>query len=609
MTGLSTQQFVDHVRGKVQAIFDSYSGDQRSMNWAFAQWCMGFLFPSIDSDRAFTLVVQPEQHYISARYQDEDSGTYYVISVRYSDKPAEQTFSPDLVKGLVSTCQKINDTAEKQTRDCFDLSDAFSTTNDPIFTEAVDAVKNGYSLCAVAILFGNIGTTTDVHRSMPQIGEQLEIYDLARLRDTYNHLEITEKLKSIDLPFESYATKTTPLQAVVGNVSAYVYKEMVKGLVPEIYDANLRVALVSRYNRDMKETLQDEMGRKLFWYYNNGITITCDNIEHIGNRSEGGEFRIHGPRVVNGAQTTNAIIATPFADDDDVTVMIRVIAIPASHSLSKDIDLSELYTDIARYTNSQNPIKTPDFKANDPVQVKLESEFADLRWFYEHKRGQWRSLARAEKRRFRINGQYRRIEMVELAQRWYAFNGHPVDAIRGKDNLFAADGTYTSIFSAHRTAEELLIGYLLFGRIQELVTKNIRDAKQVSADTRQSSAIDRMAYYRAIGGATRRAVAHLAAVLGMSLEKRYGKFNRELVGRLRVMAESNELIDQVFPDLEDALFRLLYPIVQVSSQHQEETPKTAHQKLSEAKAVNELFGLFEYVIEREQARGRDVLAI
>lgn len=64
----------------------------------------------------------------------------------------------------------------------------------------------------------------------------------------------------------------------------------------------------------------------------------------------------------------------------DVFVLVRVIEAPPA--------IAPL---IARTTNSQNPMKSEDFRANDDRQIRLRKEFGLLSppWFYEHKRGLW----------------------------------------------------------------------------------------------------------------------------------------------------------------------------------------------------------------------------
>lgn len=87
-------------------------------------------------------------------------------------------------------------------------------------------------------------------------------------------------------------------------------------------------------NTAMLQTL--ETTSRLFWYYNNGITIICDNIEKqkIGGRDRStGIFPIKNLSIVNGAQTTGTIGAyyEALSDDEveqifaDAYVQVKVI--------------------------------------------------------------------------------------------------------------------------------------------------------------------------------------------------------------------------------------------------------------------------------------------
>ena len=142
--------------------------------------------------------------------------------------------------------------------------------------------------------------------------------------------------------------------------------------------------------------------------------------------------------------------------------------------------LEDLYLDIAKYTNSQNPIEVPDFRSNEEVQRRLHKQFESLGWFYEHRRGQWENCLNKSMYR----GKH--IQMVELAQRWFSFDGHPAIAIREKLSLFEEEGHYGSIFLLGRSAEEYLVAYLIFGEIQERLSERIKSAKDEERTLLQS---------------------------------------------------------------------------------------------------------------------------
>ena len=59
-------------------------------------------------------------------------------------------------------------------------------------------------------------------------------------------------------------------------------------------------------NRGMEATLQKEP--EYFWYYNNGITIVCDEAKQESSRGRQ-ILRVTNPQVINGQQTTRTLAA------------------------------------------------------------------------------------------------------------------------------------------------------------------------------------------------------------------------------------------------------------------------------------------------------------
>lgn len=77
-------------------------------------------------------------------------------------------------------------------------------------------------------------------------------------------------------------------------------------------------------NRNMEATLQKEP--EFFWYYNNGVTIICDQAEQL-NQSGRKLMRIVNPQVINGQQTTRTL-HRKAAKNSKATVLVRVISVP-----------------------------------------------------------------------------------------------------------------------------------------------------------------------------------------------------------------------------------------------------------------------------------------
>jgi len=140
------------------------------------------------------------------------------------------------------------------------------------------------------------------------------------------------------------------------------YEVMKKFRVLEgAFDDNVRTYLKkSSINKNIKATALSEENNK-FFYYNNGVTLTCDSFSHSSRRSP--VIDLKNIQVVNGSQTIHSLYEAFLEDSSkfsDIEILCRIC----------EVRDSSLSTRIAEYTNSQNPVKSRDIRSRD-VQLSL----------------------------------------------------------------------------------------------------------------------------------------------------------------------------------------------------------------------------------------------
>lgn len=218
-------------------------------------------------------------------------------------------------------------------------------------------------------------------------------------------------------------------------------------ILEDAFEDNVRVYLKQRtkINRNIKDTaLSDERHR--FFYYNNGITITCDKFKYDQRRAP--IVELENIQVVNGSQTLHALFEA-FKEDtsclDDIDLLVRIY----------ETENDQLTTRIAEYTNSQNPVSSRDIRAIDYMQIKLEVELNSKGYFYERKKNQ-----------FSYKAKNLRIDAEKAGQVLMAFyNELPSEAKNNKSRIFS--DKYDEVFNDEINASKLLLPYLLYGRIEE----------------------------------------------------------------------------------------------------------------------------------------------
>ena len=152
-----------------------------------------------------------------------------------------------------------------------------------------------------------------------------------------------------------------------------------KSIKRHLFDENLRIFLGANggYNGNIIETATSHDSH-LFWYLNNGITITCKQYAFNKGHSNP-KIRIEDFQIVNGAQTSHSLLeAYKRAPEafENVVLMVRIYA-------TNREDITER---VAVATNSQARIQSRDLRANHPALKKLELGLHDQGYFFERKR-------------------------------------------------------------------------------------------------------------------------------------------------------------------------------------------------------------------------------
>jgi len=189
-------------------------------------------------------------------------------------------------------------------------------------------------------------------------------------------------------------------------------------------------------NKGITETLRLEPEQ--FFYYNNGITILCDEAE---KRSSKGKdiLQVRNPQIINGQQTTR-MLATDEENSRRASVLVKVIQVPRALDNGND-GFEVLVSQIVRGTNWQNAIRPSDLMANDQRQIELERELRKLGYLYLRKR-----QSKSEARKDAGGKHHRIIKKEELAQAIAGCELDPTVPRSGRENLFE-ERLYLQIFS------------------------------------------------------------------------------------------------------------------------------------------------------------------
>lgn len=166
-----------------------------------------------------------------------------------------------------------------------------------------------------------------------------------------------------------------------------------------ILEANVRSFLSTRgkRNKGIQETLRTEPTR--FMAYNNGLVLLTEELI-VRSNNDGASFieQMKGLQIVNGGQTTATLFFTMRETPNQAGLsQVRVPAKIIVTGKNDDLEAQEEFVGkVARYANTQNPIKESDFLAHSPFHRNFEKFSQTIycpdsigRWFYERANGSY----------------------------------------------------------------------------------------------------------------------------------------------------------------------------------------------------------------------------
>lgn len=183
---------------------------------------------------------------------------------------------------------------------------------------------------------------------------------------------IAEPPIEMTVRMDEYSHVAEPFDAYSGAVEAAEVAQWYAEHGYRLFSRNIRTWLghTTENSRMVRTLLQDP---RSFWYFNNGVTVLCDEMEAApwsrGRRTPV-ELRLRGATVVNGAQTVVAISEAAGIDADAVDeakVGVRVISLAACPPGFPEL--------IVEATNTQNRMLRRDFVALDPAQAQIRDDF------------------------------------------------------------------------------------------------------------------------------------------------------------------------------------------------------------------------------------------
>lgn len=398
-----------------------------------------------------------------------DLGVDAIEILERDDRAEVYVFQSKHRTSLDSTDRTINDNEVLKIgsflHGLFDKEERLSKTGNLQLTEAVSRIWNLHRrgvICRYRVVFCSNGkglsssAQTILESTLQSMHNvEYEVYGPAEIMRDIGATGKEREIGSLQvIGREAFERSDGDIRGVIASVDARSFVEMIrtadgKSIKRHLFDENLRIFLGSNggYNSHIIQTAASDDSH-LFWYLNNGITITCKDYAYNKGHSNP-VIRIEDFQIVNGAQTSHSLLEaykrSPEAFEN-VVLMVRVYATARE-------DITER---VAVATNSQARIQARDLRANHPILKKLEIAFHDQGYFFERKRNM--HADRDPKRR---------LDALKLGQILLSHQlGEPDRAKADSDKIFGE--RFGAIFHEHYLIDDLCRLVELYRLIEEM---------------------------------------------------------------------------------------------------------------------------------------------
>lgn len=526
MTDTTEKDFIQVVKG----LEDHYGCPPGN---ALLVWLLAILF-DIDTDEAYdsiSLQTQGDIH-LDGIYIDDEKRTINIFEAKYA--------APDVTlthESLAKTCGQVVELKNKSF--ITKIKGVFSRQ---AFMELQDALNDKYAIKLYLVVFGALpaGSSDKLTTQLSEHGIKLMVFDKTAILNTF----IESKTKDIPLPrnvkicLHAKELFFTDKDAIVATVCANDIAKLVKEYGYALFQQNVRsyLTLKNKINSRILNTLMASEKRKNFWYLNNGLSIVCSDLKP---QEPSNNLILEEMQIVNGCQTamTLAEADKKGCDLSEVELLVKIIK-TNDHKLRENITES---------TNSQSVVKLRDFRANDPIQLRLQTEMANKGYFYIKKRGEVSPPGKE------LKGP---IDMELAAQLTLAFRDKKASEAKSKKSqLFSkeAEGLYEQIFTKDLNPEYILLPWEIFKyitgkksqyrktkaqwiaqliRIKTETPANHKDIEKLESILMESEHILHSDF-------------HILALISYFIESNYGDLSAQTLEKLRISPSLLDLVPRL----------------------------------------------------------------
>lgn len=447
------EELFNDLKKEVLEIQDRYP--KLSSDNAFVVWFLR-AFITEDEKNAFQSITgRASDKNSDAVYIDNDNRLCFVIQGKY-----HQTSEPNVSRSDILTFVDMGKCLVSDKKNFESLLNNANSTVTESFKKVRNLVlKNNYTVVLIFVTTGKISNT-----NIEDAETRLDNYDNIRF-ENYSRSDLMKLMQDyiegaappvpvISLPVQGSEVFTrddtnTGISSWLFTMAGKDISKIFNNVGIRLFARNIRGYLGANkeVNKMIKYTIDKEP--QYFWYYNNGITIVCDDARQI-KKGSSNIIKVSNAQIINGQQTTRTLA---LVERNNAEVLIKLIVLSRNSDDGKN-QFKHIVSEIVSATNWQNSISQADLKSNDAEQVRIEREFKKHDYFYIRK-----EMTKSEASKYGADKCSFRIKKAVLARAIAAVRLDPYEIRLGKDNLFE-DSVYGKIFDGRNALEYITIYWL-----------------------------------------------------------------------------------------------------------------------------------------------------
>ncbi len=575
--------FKKQIESDIREYQEKYKDSMKNIikdEWAFNFWIMDKFF-YVDENEIENYIIDYSDKGIDCYYYYDDTKELYLIQNKYlsTSKLTGNYLNDDVFARSINLlkmnrydhCKKLQQIYnENKNNQKFKVYLEIYVTNNDKEKSVEDAIDN----------FNNINNSGNIYAKVYYLDD---IYRKFYNENVNNHQKFDyilnrinkETTLTVNADFLKLDSKINSIYMVLSVIDIY---EMVKASKKEKYDLvkeNIRDYMgPTSFNSDIEETLRNKDDRSNFLYYNNGITIICDQFSNnsLLNRKK---YKLINPQIVNGCQTVNTIyeVLNSIGDEKEINSDFSNCYVMAKILIIDDENKRNLYKNIVTYNNSQNSINKKDFEAIQPRYLRLQNQYkkkgfllcvrpSDKFQFKEEFPQSTVLISRSKEitDRFRLN--YTKtsdfcIPLDKFLQTILAFISGSSDAVQKKSHLLKTDSKiYQNVrdFILNNSLNnDLLLLYLLYCRAEKV--KQSTDEKRFPVSF---MLIDGFSRFECEGGKISISDALSTKEKIDEIIELYTEVTKKYYDYYKKLDEKNDYNAMIKAPIEEAVFKKIY---------------------------------------------------